>query len=116
MDNPHNIPLAQDESDVNIARTLGRIETAIVNMAGDIHEAVAAQKAIVERLEKGEQRLGSLEEWRRNAKQRNETWGKIALVLIVPFVAWGIQAGTYLVSLTHKLELHEKLFPKYYKP
>jgi hypothetical protein len=85
-------------------------------MAADIHEAVVAQKAIVERLETDEKRLASLEDWRRNTKDRNDGWVKIALIVLIPVAAWSINAGMHLTKLTQKLELHEQLFPKYYKP
>jgi hypothetical protein len=85
-------------------------------MATDIHEAVVAQKAIVERLEKDEKRLASLEDWRRNIKDRNNVWAKIALIALIPVAAWSINTVMHLTKLTQKLELHEQLFPKYYKP
>ena len=116
LDNDFNIHSAQGEPEFNLGHTLGRIEHAIVTMAGDIHEAVAAQKAIVERLEKNEQRLSGLEGWRGSVKRRNDLCGKIALALLLPFIGWAWSAGTHIVSLSNKLEVHEKLFPKYYKP
>jgi DhnA family fructose-bisphosphate aldolase class Ia len=83
----------------SIGRTLGRIEDAIVNMASDIHDAVTAQKSIIERVEKDEKRLGVIESWKQNVDRRNETATRIFLLLLIPALALGFNAGVYVIKL-----------------
>jgi len=114
--NNHDSPTTQEVEAFNIPRALGRIEEAVCNMASDIHDAVVAQKAIVERLEKDELRLYSLEEWRKSSHSRNVTLGKIAFTLLLPLAVWVGTIGIHLTKLTQKMELYEQTFPRPNRP
>jgi hypothetical protein len=94
------LPGAPDpQEEISIGRTLGRIENAIVNMASDIHDAVTAQRAIIERVEKDEKRLGVIESWQKSVDRRNEIATRIVLVLLIPSLVLGFNAGVYVIKL-----------------
>ena len=110
MDRHENAPSLQDSEEFSICRTLGRIESAVSNMASDIHDAVLAQRATVERLDRDELRLYSLEGWRESVRDRNTLALKVFLVLLLPSLAGLWSGGTYLVKLSQELSLHEQTF------
>lgn len=106
-ESPGLFPLPDNQEPFNIQRTLGRIEAAIVAMATDIHEAVAEQKRMSERLEADEKRLVSIEEWRANVRTRNGIITKVVLILLIPTLAWGYNTGAYVMKLVYQYEAHQ---------
>ena len=73
-------------------------------MAEDIHTAVAAQKAINERIDADERRLTAIETWRESVKTRNSIASRVALVLLLPTLMWGWTTGNYVVRLVYQYE------------
>ena len=79
-------------------------------MASDIHDAVLAQKAITERIERDELRLHNLEGWRSGVRDRNALIGKIGLALLLPALAGLWSGAAYITKLTQDFHLHERLY------
>jgi hypothetical protein len=100
------IPL-EEKGPFSIQRTLGRIESALVNMANDIHEAVAAQKAINERIDADEKRLADIETWRESVNTRNTILGRMVLLFLIPALMWGWSTGSYVMRLVYQYEAQQ---------
>jgi hypothetical protein len=108
-----DLPDQLEDQPFDMYRTLGRIENAIVNMARDIHDAVAAQKSIIERVEKDEARLGKIENWQQNVDRRNEWVTRLVLVLLIPSLALAFNATAYTLKF---IDEHETLLAPKPKP
>jgi hypothetical protein len=106
-DNDLSIFAGNGKSPFDIAHSLGAIEAAVCTMATDIHEAVEAQKELINRLDKDEVRLQNLETWRKEKHDRNGVIGKVALTLLLPAAVGIYQVVVYAIALSHKVELHE---------